>query len=329
MGARGGGVDWRGFGGGCRWREWVGVLGQALVVGVVEMQAARQDRSRRNLKSTAAQVAAHSDLTHHITTTPTRMQSPSHSSSRTPSISIATPITTHPPFPFPNPSTPISSSSSPQHSLDILRNNSSAPKRARHALRQFYNLSATTGEPLPSLDRDDFSAESYIANLLSEKSLRDLLTLENTLINDIRGLDGERKALVYDNYSKLIAATDTIRRMRASMEPLTPTTSTLEPAVSHIEGVSRGLVEGMRAASPRPSAARGKLKGVETVKWALAAPERIRGLMEEGRKDEAEKVLVRLRELCDKWEGAAGVDALRKKGEGAFGKEQEHREDIS
>lgn len=33
-----------------------------------------------------------------------------------------------------------------------------------------------------------------------------------TVLLDIRGLDGERKALVYDNYSKLIAATDTIRK---------------------------------------------------------------------------------------------------------------------
>lgn len=30
---------------------------------------------------------------------------------------------------------------------------------------------------------------------------------------EIRGFDGERKALVYDNYSKLIAATDTIRKV--------------------------------------------------------------------------------------------------------------------
>jgi len=30
---------------------------------------------------------------------------------------------------------------------------------------------------------------------------------------EIKGLDGERKALVYDNYSKLITATDTIRRV--------------------------------------------------------------------------------------------------------------------
>ena len=32
---------------------------------------------------------------------------------------------------------------------------------------------------------------------------------------EIKGLDGERKALVYDNYSKLIAATDTIRKVRS------------------------------------------------------------------------------------------------------------------
>jgi len=30
---------------------------------------------------------------------------------------------------------------------------------------------------------------------------------------DIRNLDGERKSLVYDNYNKLIAATETIRKV--------------------------------------------------------------------------------------------------------------------
>jgi hypothetical protein len=103
--------------------------------------------------------------------------------------------------------------------------------------------------------------------------------------------------------------------MRASMEPLTPTTSTLEPAVSHIEGVSRGLVEGMRVASPRPESG---VKGVETVKWALAAPERIRGLLESGDKEEAQRVWERLKALCEKWEGAKGVEELRQRGEEAM-----------
>ena len=34
---------------------------------------------------------------------------------------------------------------------------------------------------------------------------------------DIRNLDGERKSLVYDNYNKLIAATETIRKVLAKL----------------------------------------------------------------------------------------------------------------
>lgn len=36
---------------------------------------------------------------------------------------------------------------------------------------------------------------------------------------EIKGLDGERKALVYDNYSKLIAATETIGKVCAFFLP--------------------------------------------------------------------------------------------------------------
>jgi hypothetical protein len=35
---------------------------------------------------------------------------------------------------------------------------------------------------------------------------------------DIRNLDGERKSLVYDNYNKLIAATETIRKVLFTMD---------------------------------------------------------------------------------------------------------------
>lgn len=40
------------------------------------------------------------------------------------------------------------------------------------------------------------------------------MRVEAGLLRDIRGFDGERKALVYDNYSKLIGATETIRKVR-------------------------------------------------------------------------------------------------------------------
>jgi len=103
------------------------------------------------------------------------------------------------------------------------------------------------------------------------------------------------------------------------MEPMTPTTSTLEPAVSHIEGVSRELVQGMRAASPRPQKEWEKAnRSVETVKWALEAPEMIRVLTEEGKGEGALIIWERLKRLCDKWKDTKGVEELKKKGEEAL-----------
>jgi len=63
------------------------------------------------------------------------------------------------------------------------------------------------------LDREGFEAGTYVKNLLEMESLESVLKVEGALVNEIRGLDGERKALVYDNYSKLITATDTIQKV--------------------------------------------------------------------------------------------------------------------
>ncbi|KAI4269368.1 MAG: hypothetical protein LQ337_007319, partial [Flavoplaca oasis] len=102
-----------------------------------------------------------------------------------------------------------------------------------NALRDYYGLKATaptdasngqqrsSPDPVPEttlseLDAPGFDAEAYVRDVLARESLQGLLKVESGLINEIRALDGEKKALVYDNYSKLITATDTIRRVRLS-----------------------------------------------------------------------------------------------------------------
>jgi hypothetical protein len=102
------------------------------------------------------------------------------------------------------------------------------PRRNRAALRDYYNIKAIASgdaseqqfpndqlphSPLAALDARDFDAGAYVRNLLEKEGLEGVLKVENELVSEIRGLDGERKALVYDNYSKLIAATDTIRKV--------------------------------------------------------------------------------------------------------------------
>jgi hypothetical protein len=140
--------------------------------------------------------------------------------------------------PSPRPSLSIRSPTSSRTSLDAPQSSQSSlrganttnPRRNRAALRDYYNLkaaaaaAATEGSPsqiphdehfssLSDLDRPGFEAGAYVKTLLEREGLEGVLKVENELVAEVRGLDGERKALVYDNYSKLIKATDTIRKV--------------------------------------------------------------------------------------------------------------------
>ena len=107
---------------------------------------------------------------------------------------------------------------------------------ARAALRAYYNLKKqaapvvevtdpfgeTSGGPnheqysevAPSeMDRPDFDAEAFVKRALAENGMEELLRLYTKILGETRALDAEKKALVYDNYSKLITATETIRKV--------------------------------------------------------------------------------------------------------------------
>lgn len=85
----------------------------------------------------------------------------------------------------------------------------------------------------PWVDSDTFEPNKYFSRLLKEKTLSGLIKRDNelvagnengmydkaarclmdTLIVEIREIDGDMKTLVYENYSKFISATDTIRKV--------------------------------------------------------------------------------------------------------------------
>lgn len=91
----------------------------------------------------------------------------------------------------------------------------------RAALREYYNLRASAPRiEIPDsevaateIDTPDFDAEDYVAKVIAKSSLEELLRLYTRVVGEVRALDAEKKALVYDNYSKLITATETIRKV--------------------------------------------------------------------------------------------------------------------
>lgn len=100
----------------------------------------------------------------------------------------------------------------------------------RAALREYYNLRAAAASgsgpttpriieasdsevPASEIDAPDFNLDEYLQKVVSDSSLQELLKLYTRVLGEVRALDAEKKALVYDNYSKLITATETIRKV--------------------------------------------------------------------------------------------------------------------
>jgi len=246
-------------------------------------------------------------------------------------------------------STPTSSS---RPSLEISRSSEqspnrgapsqSQPRRNRAALREYYNLKSSTAtndddaaseaSSIPDisssdvseseLDREGFDAAAYVKQVLETQSWGELLKTYNRVLTDIRALDAERKALVYDNYSKLIAATETIRRMRTSMDPLNPMAQTLDPAIASIyeraEGIRgelRGVVpEGVRREMEMGGEERERLQAKrrarEVVGRVLDMPENVRSLVKEGKEEEAKRLWDQSLRLLERWRerGVGGND---------------------
>ncbi|KAL4796933.1 Vps51/Vps67-domain-containing protein [Aspergillus venezuelensis] len=258
-----------------------------------------------------------------------RAHSPTPASSRRPSLDVNTSI-----------SGTLSAASTPSTARAV--SPSLHPRRNRAALRDYYNLKPSDAaapqnarsRSVPrhtdagdisnpsvvvggsELDNPDFDPQRYVNNLLSTSSLATILKAENTLVGDVRTLDGERKALVYDNYSKLIRAVETIGKMRASMDekgtPLTMT-KTLGPAIAFVAETAAGLIkegEEMREKMGRSEEKVNKAKK-ETVKWVLGASGRLEELIKEGKREEAERDWEEVRGLLVKWEGTKGVVEIR------------------
>jgi hypothetical protein len=105
--------------------------------------------------------------------------------------------------------------------------------------------------------------------------------------------------------------------MRTNMAPLTPTTSTLSPAISHIAEIATSLATSLQEPLSESSQQRDreavekKRRQQETVRWVLGSPRRLRKLLAEGKREEAEAQWGEVKGLLGRWEGVDGVREVR------------------
>jgi hypothetical protein len=108
--------------------------------------------------------------------------------------------------------------------------------------------------------------------------------------------------------------------MRTNMDPLTPATSTLAPAISYIAEtaatLSKELAEHVSPAKQTNTEQR--TKEVQTVRWVLDAPRRFRYLLDNDRKAEVEDEWTIIEDLLDKWKGIDGATEVKRQCEQAL-----------
>eukprot|EP00983_Pelagomonas_calceolata_P096867 1158181-Pelagomonas_calceolata.AAC.2 len=67
-----------------------------------------------------------------------------------------------------------------------------------------------------------FPPNRHVAQMLRNSSLEQLLGEHRSTAKDIKNLESDIQQLVYENYSKFISATDTIRAMKTRVDGAMP-----------------------------------------------------------------------------------------------------------
>ena len=151
---------------------------------------------------------------------------------------------------------------------------------------------------------------------MSTSSLSSILRAESTLVSEIKNLDGERKALVYDNYSKLIRATETIAQLQKGMDDREggglQVVETLVPSVRKVAETAGDIQTSRQGSSGQRARER------STVQWVLDAPQRLAAMAQDGQHQLAKEEWQDVRELLDSWKAVKGTDTVRSSCEAAL-----------
>jgi hypothetical protein len=72
--------------------------------------------------------------------------------------------------------------------------------------------------PIPAMDSPAFNADKHITQMLKSYTMEKMMTEHHNMAREIKNLDSDMQQLVYENYNKFIAATDTIRTMKTNVD---------------------------------------------------------------------------------------------------------------
>ena len=135
-------------------------------------------------------------------------------------------------------------------------------------LASYYGLSAPDEDETKDIDSVHFSAKQYTEEMLTKEGVYSLLKIDDDMVQEIRRLDCDMQSLVYENYSKFISATDTIRLMKTNIDgmkdDMTSLVDSMDGIAEKMSNVNSVLGE-KRTKVDKLVAVRNLLKNVEKI----------------------------------------------------------------
>ncbi|KAG2225783.1 hypothetical protein INT45_011451, partial [Circinella minor] len=208
--------------------------------------------------------------------------------------------------------------------------NASPPERQKNGrsrdrnvnLLKYYGIGASKGEtrrPL-DIDGDTFEPNKYFARLLKEKPLNGLVKKDNELVTEIREIDGDMKTLVYENYSKFISATDTIRKMKSNVESMESEMANLN---NNMNGISQQCTEIIDALGPNRDKIR-RLTNVHNLlkrlQFIFDLPNRLSRCLSAGQYSQAVKYYSRATRLLNHYQHLSAFKGIERDCDTIMGK---------
>ncbi|GJP40703.1 hypothetical protein CLOM_g358 [Closterium sp. NIES-68] len=129
--------------------------------------------------------------------------------------------------------------------------------------------------------RDDinsraFDADSFVANLIREAKLDDLLQKHVSWAAEIKNLDSDMQMLVYENYSKFISATDTIRTMKDNVASMESSMDQLLRTVTTVQEQSTAINSSLSERRERIEQLNGTRSLLRKAQFIFDLPKRLR-----------------------------------------------------
>lgn len=137
------------------------------------------------------------------------------------------------------------------------------------------------------INSPEFDADLFVNKLVSEASLAQLMAQEGEVVRQIQGLDSDMQTLVYENYNKFIAATETIRKMRVDFRSMEEEMEQLASSMSSITTFSSQVSDKLRTRRQEVAQLSSAHSTLQKLQFILELPEKLNQSITEGRPAQA------------------------------------------